>query len=803
MRYRRVLLIILLLISVFSGSLALNHKVFSGGGAGENTQNNNVNKGCGENLNAWYKSGKNNNKHKFACLIRGIHREKGRVLEPNTTSYKVKSLVLNGAKGVTKPIIKTTNGKYDDKLRGGVTFMWSYFKIDKDKDLSKPKTFPNGGINRSEFEDKQAKIKRLPKGVPFYPVNRAWWMNWKPYHKRKPKIKVEHKPKFDLKNCTKHNAEGYWRLGARVITNKKPESSYYYAISGGIDKWVAEKYAKEVSEIPHKYNAYEKFVVPDPTKTKTWSEESLKRIFNAHKDFLYINNSNKKASWEKGNFYIFCANNQRKPRKFEANPINQINQEHIYSGETVNVSSSFTQKTSDGSLETIKNFPKVQNSQVQAIEFIVPKNVTNIENKAKESNLSPLDYYRQTYGQVKTIDTSNVKPPYLDYANQNTTTKILDQTPRTVPDDVPIGSKYCTATGVFPSKITLDPKNKSFSKKPNYQVIVSNKWKISSPSCRTIAKKPNFQVWNNKLQTEGDIKSSTSTKTEFANLGLDPNFNKTTFGSWAELAVSANGSISNFSSAAGLGYRDYGFELSGGTDSFNMQNLSKLTISNAEPDKIQLGNAGIHSSQNLATKLRQYFTKAHPQVKLINDCGQVSQLNTLLKNSPQKTIVINCDGDVQINQDIAYSLNSGADNLGQQHTEYDGIKDIPQALIFAKNISVAANVKRIDAWLVAEITINTCSDKPINSDTCNNPLTVNGPIFADSLKLNRTAGAWSAFEYGLSGSGVLGRNYTNYGAVSPAEIFNLRADAYLWAYHQANLRPKASTIYTRELAPRY
>lgn len=800
MRYRRVLLIILLLISVFSGSLALNHKVFSGGGAGENTQNDNVNKGCGDNLLNWYKKRKSIKKldknTKFTCIIRGHHREKyNRSL--SETGSLIKKITAEGfnekdslPKFIAKPTIHRPY-KLNDKNKGGVTFMWSYFKLDPN-DKRKIHTFGNGGITRSEHESHELG----------FPVSKAWWKNEGPYRNRKRKIKVEHKPRFKVQSCRDHNADGYWKLGVRVISNAPRLAGSKYATSGGIDKWVAEKYAKEVKRHRFFYNAYENIVVTNPIRNETEKIKFLKNIFEAHKDYLRLPN-NQKADWDKGNFYIFCANNQRKPRKFEANPINQINQEHIYSGETVNVSSSFTQKNSDGSLETIKSFPKVQNSQVQAIEFIVPKNVTNIENKAKESNLSPLDYYRQTYSQVKTIDTSSVKPPYLDYANQNTTTKILDQTPRTVPDDVPIGSKYCTATGVFPSKITLDPKNKSFSKKPNYQVIVSNKWKISSPSCRTIAKKPNFQVWNNKLQTEGDIKSSTSTKTEFAELGLDPNFNKITFGSWAELAVSANGQISNFSSAAGLGYRDYGFELSGGTDSFNMQNLSKLTISNAEPDKIQLGNAGIHSSQNLATKLRQYFTKAHPQVKLINDCSQVSQLNTLLKNSPQKTIVINCDGDVQINQDIAYSLNSGADNLGQQHTEYEGIKDLPQALIFAKNISVAANVKRIDAWLVAENTINTCSDKPINSDTCNNPLTVNGPIFADSLKLNRTAGAWSAFEYGLSGSGVLGRNYTNYGAVSPAEIFNLRADAYLWAYHQANLRPKASTIYTRELAPRY
>ena len=46
-------------------------------------------------------------------------------------------------------------------------------------------------------------------------------------------------------------------------------------------------------------------------------------------------------------------------------------------------------------------------------------------------------------------------------------------------------------------------------------------------------------------------------------------------------------------------------------------------------------------------------------------------------------------------------------------------------------------------------------------------------------------------------------NIANDGHITPAEIFNLRADAYLWAYSQASRYTEAQTTYTRELAPRY
>jgi hypothetical protein len=43
----------------------------------------------------------------------------------------------------------------------------------------------------------------------------------------------------------------------------------------------------------------------------------------------------------------------------------------------------------------------------------------------------------------------------------------------------------------------------------------------------------------------------------------------------------------------------------------------------------------------------------------------------------------------------------------------------------------------------------------------------------------------------------------NLGSIVPAEIFNLRADAYIWAFNQAQRYSEAVVTYMRELAPRY
>jgi len=109
-------------------------------------------------------------------------------------------------------------------------------------------------------------------------------------------------------------------------------------------------------------------------------------------------------------------------------------------------------------------------------------------------------------------------------------------------------------------------------------------------------------------------------------------------------------------------------------------------------------------------------------------------------------------------------------------------------------------VSRVDAWLVASGTgqhgrLNTCrissADETtlgagLNATVCNTKLTVNGPVVANHLLLRRTAGAGPGNAAG-----------------DPAEVFNLRPDAYMWASYRASLSGQLKTVNTIELPPRY
>ena len=74
----------------------------------------------------------------------------------------------------------------------------------------------------------------------------------------------------------------------------------------------------------------------------------------------------------------------------------------------------------------------------------------------------------------------------------------------------------------------------------------------------------------------------------------------------------------------------------------------------------------------------------------------------------------------------------------------------------------------------------------LDAGRCDDRLTVNGPIAARQLLLYRTAGAGTG-----SASG------------QPAEVFNLRPDAYLWATYYSSTAGRIQTVSTQELPPRF
>jgi hypothetical protein len=173
----------------------------------------------------------------------------------------------------------------------------------------------------------------------------------------------------------------------------------------------------------------------------------------------------------------------------------------------------------------------------------------------------------------------------------------------------------------------------------------------------------------------------------------------------------------------------------------------------------------------------------------------------------------NYSGDKTITHNIRY-----ADEA------YSGISELPQAIIVSGDLTIAANVTNIDAWIITMYTgqedglLSTCPDDPADATTCDKPLTVNGPVYASSVKLNRTYGAFGGSKTCnsiTSGGGSYVYAQDSYcssvssdglgfrGSIAPAERFILRPDTFLWTYAQAQIVPKATSVYTYEPSPSF
>lgn len=142
-------------------------------------------------------------------------------------------------------------------------------------------------------------------------------------------------------------------------------------------------------------------------------------------------------------------------------------------------------------------------------------------------------------------------------------------------------------------------------------------------------------------------------------------------------------------------------------------------------------------------------------------------------------------------------------NINYAPGQYNTAGDLPQVIIIARNIVIDEDVNNIDAWLIAAGgNINTCGSaitpspyySGLTSNSCRDPLRVNGIVQADRIFLRRTAGATSS----SSDSATRDRELR-----SPAEVFNARPDTYLWAHGRSASQGVVRTESVRELPPRF
>lgn len=325
--------------------------------------------------------------------------------------------------------------------------------------------------------------------------------------------------------------------------------------------------------------------------------------------------------------------------------------------------------------------------------------------------------------------------------------------------DVPVGTRICFA-------LSVQPRSSS-----------DGQWAHSKPICTVVGKKPKVQIWSGDIGVRGKIDTSTSVK--------DISGTQRTFGSWVEYGAFSVGANSRFASGSGTNNQ---------TDN-NQVAWSKLTFANkddagADAFGQYTTSAGFRPLPNVASYFGALSNKQPVGVGSVDlnalTFGNGSEvivrtaadLTITTSTIPAgRSVVILATGTVTIDGNITYA-----------NGPFTNIRDIPQVVIIAQNINVRDGVDHIDAWLVASGVINTCYNLAGNltSGKCNARLEVNGPVVTNRLILNRTAG---------SDTGELSGD--------PAERFNLRPDAFLWASLQARGSNKAQTVYSTELPPRF
>jgi len=350
--------------------------------------------------------------------------------------------------------------------------------------------------------------------------------------------------------------------------------------------------------------------------------------------------------------------------------------------------------------------------------------------------------------------------PYSFLANSNT---VVFNYPE-ISTDHPPGTVMCYVLSVTPHSATDSG-------------TVSSAYSTSPPvvNCVTIVKRPKTQVWGGDLFVGG-----------FTDTGVSIKAGKN-FGSWVEYAIFATGNIKGTASGAA-------FAGPGMTTPTNACGYSTLSFSNSPP------TGGCTAAADTIGKYSNVLNPPDVEARFQTNASTPVLASTASLNGLQgvykangnltitggniakgKWVVINASGhDVTISGDINYTT----------ETLYKP-SDIPQVVIIANNITIndsasSTSVKHLDAWLIAKNgNIYTCDTDPRTINDCKDQLVVNGPVIANKLFLRRT--------YGSGSGGTTG---------DPGEIFNLRADAYLWAYGLSSGEGKIQTVYTTELPPR-
>jgi hypothetical protein len=263
------------------------------------------------------------------------------------------------------------------------------------------------------------------------------------------------------------------------------------------------------------------------------------------------------------------------------------------------------------------------------------------------------------------------------------------------------------------------------------------------------------------------------------------------YGSWGEYGIMATGIIKGIGSGSAFAGRGLAHAT---TCSYTFLTIANATNSNCK--STPPANYGGYKTGRTIPDVAASFPVGSASATLSGNSLDVSVLSGTYKTSGDitltggtlqkgKTVIINTYDTVT----KKYADITIAGNITYTTDPLTSSDQIPQLVLIAGNINIRDSVTQVDGWLSAEGTLNTCSNvnrTSITINNCNQLLTINGPVMAKDVQLWRTAGSLDGNDSG-----------------APAEVFNLRPDAYLWGLAQSAQSGRLETVYTHELPPRF
>lgn len=428
---------------------------------------------------------------------------------------------------------------------------------------------------------------------------------------------------------------------------------------------------------------------------------------------------------------------------------------------------------------------------------VVPSVNNGGSTASRDNNWEVVKFFLNPGDPVPSAGQSNSNPTTAYYGNgaqpvasgvQNFPKNVFTiPLPTQFADDLAVGTRLCFALSVSPLSQT------------------DGRWNHSAPDCVVIAKSPKVQVLGGDLLLG---RKTASSDAAVSNVSTSVSFLSSTgkyYGSWTEYALIPSGTVSKMASAAGY---------SGGSNTGNICSMSLLTVANNQGTSCDSTQLGMFTHSKPVPNVADRFSPTAPG-PISNSPGATVDISTvtpsLIYTTSQSELNITSANAFGAGRWVVINAPSTTVTIKSNINYTDGtlsaIADIPQVVIIAKNIIIADNVTNVDAWLVAtggalvagqtaaDGFINTCGSSADGSITtatlptseqCNQVLTINGPVMANHLIMRRTGGA---------GPGAL--------TGDPSEIFNLRADSYIWASSYSPGTGRIPTSSTKELPPRF